>query len=382
VTDAEALDRYLQALAAAGASPHTRRAYRAAISRYLVWVRETAADDWRRPSRSTLRGYLAHLDEAGLARSSVGSALGAVRSFYRHAGREGWVEGNPWATISTPRRPRRLPRVLAVEDVERLLDATGARPARGGLALGGRSGEDAVGGSRGREGRLKPTCQPSRGSREELAVALALRDRAIIETAYAAGLRVGELAALGVADLDLRRGELRVIGKGNKERAGLLGRPAREALEEYLQSARPRLRDASREADGGTLFLNARGGPLSARGLRFRVDRLVRLTGLPAGVSPHTLRHSFATHLLEGGADLRVVQELLGHASLATTQVYTHVSAGRLRRAYAAAHHRSGGGRTAEGSSAPEGGRARQGWSAPQTGRQPEGGRPPRPAVP
>ena len=307
--DDEALDRYIQALAAGGSSVHTRRAYRGAISRFLQWVDQATRDDWRHPGRATLRGYLAYLDDRGLERSSISSNLGALRAFYRHARREGWVEGDPWAAVSTPRLPRRLPKVLAVEDVERLLDATDVRPRA-----------------------------------NELGPVLALRDRAIIETAYAAGLRVSELAGLQLADVDLRRGEVRVIGKGNKERMGLLGRPAQEALSEYLAEGRPLLRQRSREADAGALFLNARGGPLGVRGLRLRVDRLVRLTGLPEGVSPHTLRHSFASHLLEGGADLRVVQELLGHASLATTQVYTHVSPGRLRRAYAAAHPRSGAG--------------------------------------
>jgi site-specific recombinase XerD len=171
--------------------------------------------------------------------------------------------------------------------------------------------------------------------------ALVLRDRALIETAYAAGLRVSELAGALMRDLDLGRGELRVVGKGQKERIGLLGGPARAALEAYLRDARPLLRARTRRPDDGHVFLNATGGPLGVRGLRYRVQRLARLAGLPEGVGPHTLRHSFASHLLEGGADLRVVQELLGHASLATTQVYTHVSTGRLRAVYREAHPRA-----------------------------------------
>jgi site-specific recombinase XerD len=164
-----------------------------------------------------------------------------------------------------------------------------------------------------------------------------------VETAYAAGLRISELAAADLASLDLRRGELRVMGKGRKERIGLLGRPAREALTAYLDEARPVL-DARRDPLAGDpveIFLNHRGGSLGVRGLRMRLDRLRRLAGLPEGVSPHTLRHSFATHLLEGGADLRVVQELLGHESLATTQIYTHVSPAHLRDAYRQAHPRA-----------------------------------------
>jgi site-specific recombinase XerD len=178
-----------------------------------------------------------------------------------------------------------------------------------------------------------------------LGVALAVRDRAIVEVAYAAGLRISELAAAQLSSVDLRRGEVRVFGKGRKERIGLLGRPAIAALEAYLEAAREELEARSgRRADdprSDALFLNSDGRPIGVRGLRYRIDRLCRRAGLPEGVSPHTLRHSFATHLLDGGADLRVVQELLGHESLATTQVYTHVSAARLRAAYASAHPRA-----------------------------------------
>ncbi|HXG25505.1 MAG TPA: tyrosine-type recombinase/integrase, partial [Candidatus Binatia bacterium] len=176
-------------------------------------------------------------------------------------------------------------------------------------------------------------------------------DRAIVEVAYAAGLRVSELAAARLQSIDLRRGEIRVYGKGRKERVGLLGRPAIEALEAYLEEGRPGLLARRRAMRGrgaappspepDEVFLNHEGAPIGVRGLRFRIDRLCRIAGLPEGVSPHTLRHSFATHLLDGGADLRIVQELLGHESLATTQVYTHVSAARLRAAYVDAHPRA-----------------------------------------
>jgi site-specific recombinase XerD len=170
-----------------------------------------------------------------------------------------------------------------------------------------------------------------------------MRDRALIETAYAAGLRISELAAADLASLDLRRGEIRVVGKGRKERIGLLGRPAVAALMSYLDLGRPLLaeRGAQSAPVPTAVFLNHAGGPLGVRGLRYRLDRLCRAAGLPEGVSPHTLRHSFATHLLDGGADLRVVQELLGHENLATTQVYTHVSPGRLAAAYRDAHPRA-----------------------------------------
>jgi site-specific recombinase XerD len=177
------------------------------------------------------------------------------------------------------------------------------------------------------------------GPRATSAVALAERDRAIVETANAAGLRISELATAEVGALDLRRGEIRVVGEGRKERIGLLGGPARAAMTDYLTHGRVVLAGDASTTDA--IFLNHRGGALGVRGLRYRLQRLARRAGLPDGVTPHTLRHSFATHLLDGGADLRVVQELLGHENLATTQIYTHVSPGRLRDAYRDAHPRA-----------------------------------------
>ena len=349
----DALASFLEALSARDASPHTIRAYRTALTDYLGWLASADAraltrpghpDDaaWERPGRAVLRGYLGHLADR-LARRSVGSRLGAVRSFYRHGRRAGWLEGDPWAAIATPRQGSRLPRVLDVGQVEQLLDATDVHPSRSPVARPGRS----VSGG---------PVQPAPGARERQQAWLAVRDRAIVETAYAAGLRISELAGLRHGDLDLRHAELRVLGKGRKERAALLGRPAVEALDAYLREVRPILQERSQSADPGFVFLNARGGPMGVRGVRLRIDRLVRLAGLPDGVSPHTLRHSFASHLLDGGADLRVVQELLGHSSLATTQLYTHVSPGRLRTAYASAHPRAGRDAAAT-SPAPAGGR-------------------------
>ncbi len=320
----EALERFLRSLEARGASAHTLRAYRTAVEQYLRWLGGQPAVDWRRPGRLVLRGFMGELAERGLARSSVGSRLAALRAFYRYARREGWVEGDPWSAVANPRRPRRLPRVLEVPDVERLLDVVPFSAS----AAGGQSGSRA------------PEPDRTPGRRAEVAAALVLRDRAIVETAYAAGLRVSELAGATLGELDLRRGELRVLGKGRKERVGLLGEPARDALRAYLGEGRPRLRQASFETDSGVLFLNASGTPLGVRGLRYRIDRLARLAGLPHGVGPHTLRHSFASHLLEGGADLRVVQELLGHSDISTTQIYTHVDQDRLKAVHSRFHPR------------------------------------------
>jgi len=313
-----ALERYLGSLAARDTSPHTQRSYRATLAAYLAWLTARGVD-WRSPTRADLRAYLAELG-VRTARSSTAQRLAAIRSFHRFAAREGLSTGDPWGAIATPRLPRRLPRVLEVDEVERLIAAVDAD-------LDAESGSDG-----------SPAVT-------DLTVAIAIRDRALVETAYAAGLRISELAAADLGSLDLRRGEIRVLGKGRKERVGLLGRPARAALTGYLEEGRPVLAErADAGASHGTppeIFLNHRGAPLGVRGLRYRLDLLRRRAGLPAGVSPHTLRHSFATHLLEGGADLRVVQELLGHESLATTQVYTHVSPARLRAAYRGAHPRA-----------------------------------------
>jgi integrase/recombinase XerD len=310
LTAGAALERFLASLAARDTSAHTQRSYAATLRAYLDWL-ATRGADWRTPARADLRTYLAVLG-MGRARSSTAQRLAAIRSFHRFAAREDLAPGDPWSAIATPRLPRRLPRVLEVDEVERLLAAA----------------DGAV------DDRAAPT---------DLAVALAIRDRALVEVAYAAGLRISELAAADLSRIDLRRGEIRVLGKGRQERIGLLGRPAREALAGYLDDARPVLagRRPRGAADPPELFLNHRGGALGIRGLRYRLDELRKRAGLPIGVSPHTLRHSFATHLLEGGADLRIVQELLGHESLATTQVYTHVSPARLRSAYRGAHPRA-----------------------------------------
>ena len=318
------LDKFLASLAARDASPHTQRAYRTAVGAYLAWL-QALEIGWRAPSRTVLRAYLAELGN-GRARSSVAQRLAAIRSFHRWARRAGLADADPWAALGTPRRPRRLPPVLSIADVERVVASAG----EGTSASSGRvSGRGSTRGS-------------TTGGRDALRRSLALRDVAIVETAYAAGLRIAELSGLTLDNLDLGRGELRVLGKGRKERAGLLGRPARAAIAGYLAEGRPVLLGRARPGPApDAVFLNARGAPLGERGMRYRLDAAFVRAGAPEGTHPHTLRHSFATHLLDGGADLRVVQELLGHASLATTQIYTHVSPARLRAAYAGAHPRA-----------------------------------------
>ena len=304
-----ALHRFLRSLEARDTSPHTRRSYATSVGAYLDWLAARGVD-WRTPARTDLRAYVASLTP-GHARASVTQRLAAIRTFHLWAAREGLVKGDPWGSVVRPRLSGRLPRVLETEDILRMLAVVDAEL-------------DADGAT-------------------EQGIALALRDRALIETAYAAGLRISELAGAELATLDLARGEMRILGKGRKERIGLLGQPARRALRAYLEDGRPillqhRPPEALLPAE---IFLNHHGDPLGVRGLRYRLDRSRRLAGLPAGITPHTLRHSFATHLVDGGADLRVVQELLGHENLATTQVYTHVSPTRLRAAYRDAHPRA-----------------------------------------
>ena len=310
VTD-PTLRRFLRALEARDTSPHTQRSYATAVGAYLAWLRERGVD-WRTPARTDLRAYLATLTPDH-ARSSVTQRLAAIRTFHLWAARIGLSDGDPWGSVVRPRVSSRLPRVLGMDDILKMLAVVDADLEASGA--------------------------------DSAALALALRDRALVETAYAAGLRISELAGADIGSLDLARGELRIMGKGRKERVGLLGDPARRALRAYLEDGRPILLDRRPPTAQSELpteiFLNHHGEPLGVRGLRYRLDRIRRLAGLPDGITPHTLRHSFATHLLDGGADLRVVQELLGHENLATTQVYTHVSPTRLRTAYRDAHPRA-----------------------------------------
>ena len=299
------LQRFVEHLAARNASPRTVVEYRRNIAEFLGAMQRHGAS-WEAPPRSALMSYLAALADRALSPSTVGGKLSAVRSFYRDAVRDGTVRSDPTATLRAPKRPARLPSVLDADAAKRLVEG----PQR---------------------------AQP----RNDLAGARARRDHALLELLYATGMRISELAGLSHGGLDLERRRLRVVGKGNRERELLFGKPAAAALAAYLRDARPLLAARAGTATHDRVFLNARGGPLTARGARLIVEHWVRETGVPVTTSPHTLRHSFATHLLEGGADLRVVQELLGHANLATTQIYTHLSDAALRSAYRDAHPRA-----------------------------------------
>jgi integrase/recombinase XerC len=289
---------FIMHLRARALSAATERSYRTAVERLVAWY-DAEGIDWRTPSRADLRRYIALLSEDG-ERSTVQQRLAALGTYYRFWVRQGSVAKDPLHALARPKREKRLPDVLSQAQVEQLIAqaAIGTSPA------------------------------------------LALRDTALIELLYGAGLRIAEVVAITLADLQLGRGEVKVTGKGNKQRVALFGAPCIRALESYLSSGRPALA-ALATSSTSALFLNRNGGALGERGARARLDDVARAAGLPEAFHPHTLRHSFATHLLDGGADLRVVQELLGHESLGTTQVYTHVSTTRLRGLYKSAHPRA-----------------------------------------
>jgi integrase/recombinase XerC len=319
---AAAVERFISHLATRNAAPGTLTEYRRNVTGFVEFVADRGVD-WHAPDRATVRAWLATLAERELSASAVGSRVSAVRTFYRHAARQGWIEADPLAGVRSPRRPGRLPRVLTVDEATRLVEAP-ARWTGDGLPV-------------------SKTATRRRQGNRELEASILRRDAAILELLYATGMRISELSGLSLPDVDLGRRRLRVLGKGRKERDLIFGRPAAAAVGAYLIGARPYL--ASRATASGlaasAVFLNAAGGALTARGARLVVARWVGASQVGGRTSPHTLRHSFATHLLEGGADLRTVQELLGHASAQTTQIYTHLSDAALRAAYRSSHPRS-----------------------------------------
>jgi integrase/recombinase XerC len=281
------------------ASPHTVKAYLGDLSGYAAYLAATGVP--LVPSSTlAVRGWLGR--EAGTSGpASLGRKLSSVRSLYRFLVKERLASGNPARGVQAPRKPRKLPEVLPEEEVAALVEA----PA--------------------------------------LAEPLSLRDRAFLELLYSSGLRVSELVGLDVEGVDLADGLVRVLGKGRKERVVPVGRPALQALSRWLAEGRPvLLAGPDGSGAGEALFLNYRGGRLSARSVARRLDGWVIAAGLPRHVHPHVLRHCFATHLLGNGADLRGIQELLGHASLSTTQRYTHLDWKRLAEVYDAAHPRAG----------------------------------------
>lgn len=283
-----------------GRRPRTVDAYRRDALHVARALTAVGVHDPRDVDRDVLRGYLADLDDAGAARATIARRTSTLRSWFALLERRGLVDADPAALLGTPKQGRHLPRVLRVEQVEAMIAAA----------------DDAT--------------------------ATGLRDCALVELLYASGARVEEACGLTLDRLDLPQRQVRLEGKGGKDRIVPIGGAALRALDAYLTTARPALL-APRAGTGATdavVLRGDRGGPLGTRDARTIVGRLASVAGV-GHVTPHTLRHSFATHLLEGGADLRVVQELLGHASLATTQRYTHLSRGRLREVHALAHPRA-----------------------------------------
>jgi integrase/recombinase XerD len=289
------VDRWLDALALEqGVSPRTLDAYARDLRHLGDWLAAQGIADPTAVEQRQLRGFVHHLVDLGLAPTSIARMLSALRGYYRFLVAESLGARDPAEQLETPRRWRTLPDILSPADVDRLI---------GGITLD----------------------EP-----------LAFRDRALLEVAYGAGLRVSEWITLGIGDVHPADRLVRVIGKGNKERLVPLGRQALAAVAIYQRELRPRLvRDPH-----GTLFVNARGAPLTRMGAWKILRKHVEAAGITIHVTPHTLRHSFATHLLEGGADLRAVQEMLGHADIGTTQLYTHVDRSWLQQVHREFHPR------------------------------------------
>ncbi len=279
-----------------GASKHTLRAYGSDLESYFDFLEGEQPD-----SPAVVRAFLAFELTGGSARSTVSRRLATLRSFFSYLHREGVIEANPAKLVGSPKVPKHLPRFLSIDEVFDLLSQAGPK-------AGAKAGAKAGGARR-----------------------YSLRDRAILELAYSSGLRVSELEGLNIGSVEMSEGRVRVMGKGHKERIVPVGSKALAALREYLEGRGPLDKD-------NPMFLNRNGGRLSDRGIRRVVKKYAALMSLGPDVTPHTLRHTFATHLLHGGADLRVIQELLGHASLSTTQKYTHLDIAQLMEVYDKAH--------------------------------------------
>ncbi|MBA7681630.1 Tyrosine recombinase XerD [subsurface metagenome] len=290
----EIFNKYINYLEAErNASPYTVRNYTTDLLDFFQFLRDKEIGSLKEVDRHTLRDYLSHLMERGFVKASIARKLSAIRSFYRYLLREEIISTSPVATTSSPKLDKRLPSFLSIEEINRLLEA--------------------------------PDLSTSQG----------LRDRALLELLYASGLRVSELVSLNLEQVNLDTNEIRVWGKGSKERMVLMGKPAARALTAYLNQGRPELLGEKRS---NALFLNRYGKRLIERRVQRILEKYTNIAGIGKRVYPHMLRHTFATHLLDGGADLRVVQELLGHASLSSTQIYTHVSKSQAKKVYLSAH--------------------------------------------
>jgi tyrosine recombinase XerC len=281
-------------------SEHTVSGYASDIAQFIGFLEEQEiATSPREIDSRTIRRYLARLQMNGIGKASTARKLASIRAFFKYLLRKGLIDINPAAGTPSPKLDKRLPKFLRPEQVEALM------------------------------------------TRPDLAKPLGMRDAAILETLYATGVRVSELEGMDIPDMDLRSGEVKVLGKGSKERIVLLGRASVEALELYIDSGRPRLLQSEKAAGERAVFLNSTGGRLTTRSIRRLVDKYFSEVSEELKISPHVLRHTFATHMLEHGADLRSIQELLGHSSVSTTQIYAHVTRDRLKQVYDSAHPRA-----------------------------------------
>ncbi|MGI8627914.1 MAG: tyrosine recombinase XerC [Geodermatophilaceae bacterium] len=332
-------------------SPHTIRAYRGDIRGLLQHLARHDEHDVGDLDLNVLRGWLAQQQTLGAARSTLARRAAAARAFTAHARKAGWIPVDPGLRLASPRPHRMLPSVLTEDQARAVLDLAGRASSGAAEDLipdpvneaGDRVDETGSGVARADDsgsGVARPDDSGSGVARPDDAFALALaqRDRLVLELLYGCGIRVSELVGLDLGDIDPGRRVLRVLGKGRKERVTPYGLPAQRSLDAYLDAGRPTL---CTEYSGPALFLGHRGGRLGQREARRIVHAAVAAVPGAPDIGPHGLRHTAATHVLEGGADLRSVQELLGHASLATTQIYTHVSAERLKAVYRQAHPRA-----------------------------------------
>lgn len=297
------------------ASEHTLASYRIDIVQFseLVMNAKESAPAWDAVTVYDARKFILALQEEKEARTSIQRKISAMRSFFRFMVREGFVKKNPFAGLTSPKREQKLPKFLTVEQITKLLDSPSAY--------------------------WKDAAAKGIAKDEAHANLAAARDSAILETIYSGGMRISEAAGLNLSSIDLISDIAKVRGKGKKERICALGKPAATAISRYLKIRESWTSDSRKDAP---LFINHDGGRLSVRSIQRSLKNYLTMAGLPNDLTPHKLRHSFATHLLDAGADLRSVQEMLGHANLSTTQIYTHVSAERLKNVYAKAHPRSG----------------------------------------
>jgi integrase/recombinase XerC len=296
-----AVARFLQFLAVErNASPYTVKSYREDLTALVDYLAEARGGRPPAPGEVTvldLRAFVSALTESGYAKTTIARHLASLRSFFRFGQREGWAKTNPAKPLRNPRKGRSLPHFLSAEDIGRLLESPPANDPMG------------------------------------------LRDRAILETMYSAGLRVSEVVGLNDGDLDFEADVLRIRGKGRRERLSPVGSYATRALNRWLGLRKLNTREPS--GPSAPVFVNKFGRRLTVRSVGRMLEKYLKTSGLDARTTPHSLRHSFATHLLDRGADIRSVQELLGHKSLVTTQIYTHVSSSALRKAYGKAHPRA-----------------------------------------